>query len=242
MKSLIQLVFVFFVTWNCDFCYGILSGYPIEIQQAPYQVYIQTLINASAGIAEQCGGSIIKERRQSVMGTNGFTTTRYAKFILTAGHCVILGDDNQRASPSDVSLFYGTTDVSQATYDNFINGVQQIHVHPQYNGTVANGHDVAILELRSELKLDDTTSRAIPLNSGTYFAPGTRTLVSGYGTNPNNTGSTHLYQAELEVYSSEECAKAYPRETEEQLRQEQICALGPAPDYANVCPVRLNII
>lgn len=53
----------------------------------------------------------------------------------------------------------------------------------------------------------------------------------------NNTDSTSLYQANVETYSYEICAQSYTKETEEQLRREQICALGPPPMYADACEV-----
>lgn len=114
-------------------------------------------------------------------------------------------------------------------------GVKAVHVHPRYNGTVSNGHDVTVLELNSEIRLNGDTTNNIQLSSETSFPAGTRALASGWGTNPNNTDSTSLYQAVLETYSAEECAKSYPRETEQQIEREQVCALGPAPEYANVC-------
>lgn len=223
--------------YNLDFCNGILSGYPIEITQAPYMVFIETLITAGGSEVEQCGGSFIRERRQRVMGPNGMTTKRYSKFILTAGHCMVIGDDLHTASPSDVMIIYGLTDYTKVTFDNFISGVKSVNVHPLYNGTVSNGNDVTVLELNNEIEMDGIKTKAISLNSGQYFPAGTRAMLAGWGTNPNATESTSLYQAKLETYSAETCAKSYPRETEEQIRREQICALGPAPNYADACKV-----
>lgn len=168
-----------------DFCNGILSGYPIEITQAPYMVFIETLINPSTnpGLAEQCGGSWIRERRARMMGPNGITTRRYSKFILTAGHCVVLGDDDHTAAPSDVNIIYGLTDYSKVTTNNFIAGVKAVHVHPLYNGTVSNGNDVTVLELNNEVEMNGKTTKAIQLDSRSSYPTGTKCLLAGWGTN-----------------------------------------------------------
>lgn len=186
MKSLVLFaVVVLLSSHNFDFCYGILSGYPIQITDAPYMVFIETIINKTVdpNQAEQCGGAFIKERTQTVYRRNGRTTTRYSKFILTAGHCVILGDDLHKASPSDVAIIYGLTDYSKVTLNTFIQGVKAVHVHPQYNGTVSNGHDVAILELNREIELNGNNTASIRLNPRDV-AEGTDVYAQGWGTNP----------------------------------------------------------
>lgn len=238
MKNFELLSIVFFISQFCDLSNCVLNGYPIEIQNAPYMVRIQTIIDpqVSSTQAASCGGSFIRERIQRVVGSNGVTRTKYAKFVLTAAHCLVIGDDLHTAAPGDVTLIYGTTELTQVQYNNFISGVRQVHIHPQYvGGEPLRGNDAAILELNDEVTLDGATSRAISLNSSPYFPPGTQTRAAGWGTNPNNPGSTHLYQAQLDVYSYSECAKSYS--TEESLRQKQICALGPPPDYASLCKV-----
>lgn len=185
MKTLYFLAFVLFSLSTFELSHGILSGYPIDITQAPYMVYIETLSMPSVDptATGTCGGSWIRERRERVVGPNGITTRRYSKYILTAGHCVVVGDDLHTAAPSDVGIIYGLTDYTQLTYSTFIQGVKAVHVHPLYNGSAFNGNDVAVLELNNEIEMNGRTTRTIQLNPGQYFPTGTQCTVAGYGTN-----------------------------------------------------------
>lgn len=151
-------------------------------------VYIQTIIDPTSILClmtiheNSRNSTIIKERRKTIMGMNGVTTTKYAKYILTAGHCVVLGD-NHVSSPSDVSLFFGTTDVSLASYQ-----LSELHLRCSEHSCSSSvqWRDVALLELKNEIRLDDNSTRPIPLNTETYFAPGTRTLAAGWEQKPKS--------------------------------------------------------
>lgn len=107
----------------------------------------------------------------------------YSKFILTAGHCVVSQDGKSIATPSNVNVIIRTTYYQKNVAENFISGVRAVHVHPLYNGSVKNGNDATILELRNEVVMDGTYARAVQLNSEQYYTAGTETTAAGWGQN-----------------------------------------------------------
>jgi secreted trypsin-like serine protease len=221
------------------------------------KVWIEEIIDISEGKAEECGGSIIKDRQ----GPNG---KRVSKYILTAAHCVV-DDNNEAKGPENFIIVAGSTNkVNAGTTGNVIQGVEKVHLHPDYSGP-DTPHDIAILELKEDLVLDGKYKKAIKLaGSNEMFSVGTQCLASGWGrlrknfvqmkilnfnvmtflkgTNPNTTSENYLYQTTLKVRSYSKCADEYgdnPNNpiSEESLKEHQICALGSAPDYSNTCKV-----
>lgn len=213
---------------------SILSGRKIPIQDAPYMVWIEEIVSISEGKAYECGGSIIKDR----VGPNG---RRVSKFILTAAHCVV-DDDNKAKGPESFLIVAGSNNKVTAVQNGKVNYVSKVEVHPSYNGP-DTPHDIAILELKEDLVLDGKFKKAIKLAGvNEKFPVGTECLAAGFGTNPNTTNENYLYQTTLKVRSYSKCAEEYgdnPNNpiTEESLKEHQICALGDAPDYSNVCKV-----
>lgn len=69
--------------------------------------------------------------------------------------------------------------------------------------------------------------------------------MKGWGQNPNGTAAT-LSEVTIKVRSYKKCYQENIHnpaiESEESLKEHQICALGGAPEYANVCKVSFTAI
>lgn len=209
-----------------------------------YQKHVTLIISnifSSFAGGEECGGTIIKPTKNS-------DGQKVSRFILTAAHCVVDTSDVNANAPENFILTVGSTSPVPGKNGRMIFGVENVHIHPDYEGP-DSPHDIAILELKEEdeLVLDGKTMRAIKLaGADEKFPVGTDVLSAGWGTNPNSTSPT-LSQVAMKIKPIKRCAdenKNNPAvESAESLRQHQICALGNAPYFANVCKVsKFNLL
>src|ERR1043166_7847619 len=123
----------------------------------PWQVSLVVSWIPNPAQGHFCGGSIYSSR-----------------WIITAAHCVT---DNQ---PQDINVVIGTNKlVSSATRVN----IKRIVMHKGYKA-VTSDNDIALLEMMSEIKLDDR-SKAIPMlavaDEDKLLAPGQLVTVTGGG-------------------------------------------------------------
>jgi secreted trypsin-like serine protease len=214
-----------------SFSYEIKSGKSINIEDAPYMVFIQEVINLSRANVEKCGGAIIRERIDSF-------GKKFAKFVVTAARCVVDSPSLVPLSPKDFYLLFGSSVRGgiDAAPGEFIDGIQKVYIHPAYRG-YGSPHDIALLEIKDEIQLDGVRKGAIKL-SGTIeeIAQGMKCYVNGWGENDKND-TKQLQQASLNIQSYEFCYDKYKNfTTKELLMKHQICALGSSPtDYSNIC-------
>lgn len=211
---------------------AIIAGDSINIEDAPYMVFVQEVINLSRGFVEKCGGAIIRDRIDA-------TGARVAKFVVTAARCVVDAPSLTPKSPKDFYLLFASTERGGIdTSGEFIDGIARVHIHPGYRG-YGSPHDIAILEMKDEIALDGVKKRAIKLASeheGDVVAQGTECLVAAWGLNPSNSESKQLFQATMHVESYQLCAQQYGKYTTvELLMKHQICALGASSNYSNIC-------
>lgn len=210
---------------------AIIAGDPINIEDAPYMVFVQEVINLSRGFVEKCGGSIIRDR----VGRSG---ARVAKFVVTAARCVVDSPSLVPKSPKDFYLLFASTERGGIdTMGEFVDGIAKVYMHPGYRG-YGSPHDIAILEMKDEIELDGVKKRAIKLadeHEG-LVELNTECTVSGWGDNPANMDSKQLFRAAMHVESYESCAEQYGKYTNvELLMKHQICALGSSSNYSNIC-------
>lgn len=149
---------------------AITNGFPIEIQNVPYQVSIQNKSNGN----HFCGGSIINN-----------------KYVLTAAHCV------NGTNVSDITLNVGFSIQNNPGNNLQSYNAKRIVIHPDYNNAT-NDFDVAIIEIDGTFSFNNFV-QPIELISPQNLAPetiGNQVRVSGWGwTIPNRSCISNQLQA-----------------------------------------------
>ena len=137
---------------------SITNGFPIEIQNVPYQVSIQS-------IRGHCGGSIINN-----------------KYILTAAHCVTEPFSRNVIDFSGASINVGFNLKSNPGNNQRTYGVRRIAIHPDYSG-IGNDFDIAIIEIDETFTFNDFVQPIELISDHTLFAEtvGNEVRVSGWG-------------------------------------------------------------
>ena len=145
--------------------HAVAGGKTIQIQQAPWTVYIQP----SDPNGVYCDGVIVDSLH-----------------IVTAAHCVYT-DKGARLPPSAFTIDAGVS-VIQAPLatdaQQLIKGVASIRVHPGYTGPVGNDSldDVAVLTLTAPLDLSGAAVQAVALPAANAAFPGgTDASIAGFG-------------------------------------------------------------
>nr|AAT66248.1 trypsin precursor [Mayetiola destructor]AAW21245.1 digestive serine protease I [Mayetiola destructor] len=158
----------------------IVGGVEIDIRDAPWQVTMQTMGE------HLCGGSIISK-----------------KWILTAAHCTTTS--LVKSDPERVLIKSGTSLHRDGTKSK----VKRIINHPKWDATTVD-YDFSLLELETELELDETR-KVIKLANNRYrYRDGTMCLVTGWGdTHKSNESTDKLRGIEVPIYPQEKCKKAY---------------------------------
>jgi secreted trypsin-like serine protease len=146
---------------------AVFGGAAIQIQQAPWTVYI--LPSDPNGLA--CTGIIVDSLH-----------------ILTAAHCVYTETGGVRVAPSSFTIDAGVSNI-QAPYSTdvqqLITGVASIRVHPGYVPYTAGSDDVddvAVMTLSAPLDLSGTAVQAVALpEPNSAFPAGMAASVAGFG-------------------------------------------------------------
>nr|CAD7424301.1 unnamed protein product [Timema monikensis] len=154
----------------------IIGGQTASTDQFPYQVVLQVtlslLVQVSIRIngAHVCGGTIFNKR-----------------FVITAGHCV------DKAKKHQLLVVSGSIHLTDLTVANL---VRRIIIHPDYYYIAESipVNDVALLELKTDLPLDNTSISSIPLRT-TSVLGNISCYVSGWG--------HFTFSAALESYKSD---------------------------------------
>lgn len=131
----------------------ITGGYPIDIEDAPYQVSILRNGNHS------CGGSILNER-----------------WVLTAAHCL------EGISIDRISIDIGLTYQNNPSSNVQSFGVEEIIIHPEYD-IIPNDSDIALVKVDRDITFSNQASYVhlvTPQNTQPQDV-GNLTRVSGWG-------------------------------------------------------------
>ncbi len=156
----------------------IVGGSDTSTDEYPWMVALTDAVGAP-----YCGGALVGADR-----------------VVTAAHCVAGRD------PDELTVVAGRTDMR--TNEGVESGVEQIWVHPDFNGDPMSGDDLAVLTLTRE-----PGYAAIPLEEdpGAY-RPGRPATVLGWGyTDEGGPSSPVLQQAEVPLRSDSDCSGTYPQ-------------------------------
>ena len=172
----------------------VAGGSAVQIQQAPWTVYIAPEPGANGLV---CDGVIID-----------------SSHIVTAAHCVY-SSSGARVSPSGLEIDAGVSKI-QAPYptdsQQLIHGVASIRVHPGYkwSGTSASADDVAVVTLTAPLDLSGQAVQALALPSATAAYPaGMSVSLAGFGLQtPGATSSGLLNRFTATVDKQGSCGTA----------------------------------
>lgn len=140
---------------NAQDIQAITNGFPIEIQNIPYQVSIQSKSDGE----HFCGGSIINN-----------------KYVLTAAHCV------NGTNVSDITLNVGFSLQGKPGYNLQSYKAKRIVIHPNYNAS-ENDFDVAVIEIYGVFTFNEFVQPIELISDQTIFseAIGNEARVSGWG-------------------------------------------------------------
>jgi len=160
----------------------IVGGTEAIANEFPFQISLQEA--SGGGWYHICGGSIYNSR-----------------FIVTAAHCL------EGAIASSLRIVAGDHDLFSLSGDEQSSIVKTINMHPEYD-TANSDNDIAVLELESELVLNDKVA-AITMGT-TEPAAGTDVTVIGWGALESDGSSPDvLNKVTVQVKSNTDCAADY---------------------------------
>ena len=160
----------------------IVGGIKANKGEYPWQVVI-VMSNRRGSFS--CGGSILDENN-----------------ILTAAHCAY-DDTGKPFTSRQMAVRYEGVKLSKMKSSR----VEKIHVEERYHPS-RYPHDIAILHLKSPLKLEDGSveSITIPQAGAAEISDGTKLKVSGFGkTSSRGRPVNRLRHVEIEYIEHERC-------------------------------------
>ena len=183
----------------------IVGGRDVGHERYPWQVALHIYLPDGKRIL--CGGSLIG-----------------ARWVLTAAHCVDTSTRGgvQLAPVAALRVVHGATDLRRAESAT-VRGVAEVYPHPEYDGDVENGYDIALLRLSAPIP--DAKASYIKLPVKGFAAqrsfPGACAVVTGYGqTSFDGEISNILLAVSVPIVDQRTCRAAYP----DAISDGEICA------------------
>ncbi|KAI8872230.1 trypsin-like serine protease [Ramicandelaber brevisporus] len=174
----------------------IIGGTEAQPSEFPFAIYITVTQN-------------IDSSKTSITRCTGVLVTHDA--VLTAAHCVYVGDERQRlVSPNNITIAYGNVAVSKAKTAK----AAAVYVPDDYDSATLK-HDLAVIRLSQPLQFTDSVQR-IPF-SDVILPPKTNVTAMGWGFTKQNTQDSApdtLMQTYLQIAPDSECKIAQIYQTQ----------------------------
>jgi trypsin len=186
----------------------IVGGNEAVANDYPFMVSVEYQVNNF----HFCGASLITENK-----------------VLTAAHCIT--EHNGRIIKDKIQVRLGTNVLNNGS--GTVISVKKISKHPLYDPFFLD-YDVAILTLKTPVKLDDNINvinlpkacQSIDCLTG-LVTPGTSVRAIGWGlTSEGGNGSDILLQVDMPLISNIDCNVAYGSQDFEDITNRMICADG----------------
>jgi secreted trypsin-like serine protease len=133
------------------------------------------------------------------------------QIVLTAAHCVV-GDDGKAVAPSHLSFILGRSRIDGPGGETI--GAARVEVHERYEDPKPASHDVALVTLARPATTASPIPLADPDRDRARWAPGTRAIVTGWGTRAFGdvlgvTTTNDLQEVEVPIVADPDCARSY---------------------------------
>lgn len=147
---------------------SIVGGGQIVIAQAPWQVFVLTLIpvGEEEALALLCGGSVIDETH-----------------VVTAAHCMFDPESGSKVPPQDVTVVAGTSDFMQSEVGEQEAEAATVRVHPYFEYAEGAGtpDDIAVIDLAKPLTFGGAVQPIDLAASGAAPGEGAQVNLTGFG-------------------------------------------------------------
>ena len=192
---------------NEDLCGKVLESRIVGGTEAqPYQYPWMAALVSSSTNKFICGATVIAKR-----------------YVVTAAHCLIRFDGSV-VKPYQLKVRLGAHRINDQGSIDF--GIEQLALHDKYDHATYD-HDVAVIKLNSDIDYNRAIKPICVTSKSSSSFVDSKATVIGWGVTEEGVASDVLKQAELRVWSNDECARSYGHRN---ISDDVMCASAPGKD------------